>query len=77
MSFEDILFAIPQLTVEERRRLMEFLFESCFADDRVELSQWHRELIDERLAAAEANPGAGKPWREVLDRLMNKYGSSS
>lgn len=30
---------------------------------------WHLEEIDRRRADADANPGAGRPWREVLAEL--------
>jgi putative addiction module component (TIGR02574 family) len=34
------------------------------------LTPTEEALIDERLAAAEANPSAGSPWGEVKARLL-------
>ena len=34
--------------------------------------EWHIMELQKRLARAEANPGQGKPWREVLARLEAK-----
>lgn len=37
------------------------------------LLPWQRELLDERLAAAESDPGGGVPWQEAMARLTKKY----
>ena len=33
------------------------------------IPEHHREELDRRLAAADADPGAGRPWEEVKERL--------
>lgn len=30
---------------------------------------WHLEEVERRRADVDANPGAGRPWREVLEEL--------
>jgi putative addiction module component (TIGR02574 family) len=77
MTFEDMISAFGHLTPEERLLLMEAVRESIVdsvvaGDVEEELHQWQKDLLDERLATANASPGEGKPWREVLDRLMKK-----
>jgi hypothetical protein len=34
-----------------------------------EVPKWHLAELARRRALADAQPGVGKPWREVLDRL--------
>ena len=63
---------------ERQDYLKEVVLESVEGTDEAgELEQWQKDLLDERLVAAEANPGAGAPWEEVLSRLMKKYESQS
>jgi hypothetical protein len=33
---------------------------------------WHRQVLDERLAAYRANPDEGRPWQEVRAELLRK-----
>ncbi|MCE9568051.1 MAG: addiction module protein [Planctomycetes bacterium] len=61
---------IDQLTVAERLELIEQIWDSL--PEQVEPSdipEWHRVELAHRRADAEAKPGVGKPWREVLDKL--------
>ena len=39
-------------------------------ENRVPVPDWHREILDERLADLEANPDAGRPWEEVRADLF-------
>jgi putative addiction module component (TIGR02574 family) len=58
---------IDRLSVRERLELIEQIWdtlpEAVGAD---EVPEWHKEVLAERLAEAEANPGEGVPWREAL-----------
>ena len=36
----------------------------------VPVPEWHREILDERLADLEAHPEASRPWDEVKARLL-------
>lgn len=63
-------FGIDRLSVGERLALIELIWDSL--PEQVDLSDipaWHIAELARRRAAAEASPGTGKPWREVLDRL--------
>ena len=42
--------------------------------DENELSESHREILDERLKAHQKNPGEGKSWEEVKSSLKKKNG---
>ena len=41
-------------------------------DDRVPVPDWHREVLDERLADFEANPDDGRPWEDVKADLLKR-----
>lgn len=64
---------LDKLSVQERLDLIETLWDSL--PDQVEpamIPDWHVAEIAKRRAEAASNPGAGRPWREVLDQLEAK-----
>jgi len=61
---------IDRLSVRDRLDLIDQIWDSL--PDHVEpqdIPEWHRAEIAKRRASAAQEPGAGKPWREVLQRL--------
>jgi putative addiction module component (TIGR02574 family) len=61
---------IDRLTVRERLELIEQIWDSL--PDTVgaeDIPEWHLAELAKRRAAADAAPGAGKPWREALARF--------
>jgi putative addiction module component (TIGR02574 family) len=61
---------LQQLSVEERLDLIGVLWDSITeTDPEVPLAEWHLELLAERIAAADADPGAGSPLEEVRARF--------
>jgi putative addiction module component (TIGR02574 family) len=40
--------------------------------DRVPVPDWHKAILDERLADLEANPDDAVPWEQVRDELRAK-----
>jgi putative addiction module component (TIGR02574 family) len=63
-------FGIDRLSVTERLELIELIWDSLpeqVAPDQI--PEWHLAELAKRRAQAEAQPGVGKPWREVLDSL--------
>jgi putative addiction module component (TIGR02574 family) len=48
------------------------IWESLTPIDEFEIPESHREELDRRLAAADAEPEAGKPWEEVRARLRGE-----
>lgn len=67
-------FGIDRLSVSDRLELIELIWDSLPDEVAAEdVPAWHIAELAKRLANAEANPGAGRPWREALD----KYGEVS
>ena len=61
------------LTVEQRLELIGELWDSIPDSlDELPIPEWHREELERRLAAAEADPDAAIPWEEVKKRLREK-----
>jgi putative addiction module component (TIGR02574 family) len=64
---------IDQLSVADKLELIERIWDSLPASPTLEeVPEWHLAELQKRLARADANPGEGKPWREVLARLEGK-----
>ena len=64
---------IDRLSVGERLELIEQIWNSL--PEQVapeEVPPWHLTELARRRAEAEARPGVGKPWREVVGPLENK-----
>lgn len=45
--------------------------------DHVPIPEWHRQVLDKRITAHEANPEVARPWDEVRDKVRLKLGSGS
>ena len=70
MSISIESFGIHQLSVSDRLELIEQIWASL--PEQVspeEVPEWHLAELAKRRAQADAQPGLGKPWREVLDAL--------
>jgi putative addiction module component (TIGR02574 family) len=64
---------IDQLSVGDRLDLIEQIWESLPRQvDAADVPPWHLVELAKRRADAEANPGAGTPWREVLEKLRTR-----
>lgn len=65
-----------ELNINEQIEYVQALWDRIAAkEDRVPVPDWHREILDERLADLQANPNAGRPWEEVRAELVK--GTSS
>lgn len=62
---------IDRLSVPDRLRLMEEIWESIPAQE-LPVPESHRQELDRRLAACDADPTGGSPWEEVKARLAKK-----
>ncbi|MDX6288539.1 MAG: hypothetical protein QOH42_338 [Blastocatellia bacterium] len=61
------------LTVEQRLELIGELWDSIPDSlDELPLPEWHREELERRLAAADADPSDAIPWEQVKRRLREK-----
>jgi putative addiction module component (TIGR02574 family) len=66
-----------QLSVDEKIEYVESLWEQIIESSPVPIPDWHRELLEERLASYRTSPTEGAPWSEVRAELRQKYPSSS
>jgi putative addiction module component (TIGR02574 family) len=63
---------IHRLTIEQRLDLIGKLWDSIPNDpDALPIPNWHREIIDQRLAEADAQPDAGIQWEQFRSELRN------
>ena len=61
------------LNVDEQVDYVQALWDRIGAkEDVVPIPDWHRHVLDERLADLEATPEAGRPWEEIKANLLNK-----
>jgi putative addiction module component (TIGR02574 family) len=61
-----------KLSVAERLELVGDIWDSIAADgpEAVELTEAQRQELQRRLAAHDADPESGVPWRQVRDELF-------
>jgi len=63
---------IDRLSNQERLRLIGDIWDSIGPVDQLDIPESHREELDRRLADADADPLAGRPWEEVRARLWGE-----
>lgn len=67
MAVDLASLGIDRLSVAERLKLIELIWDSLPESvNSEEVPEWHLSEIERRRVDAEAKPGLGKPWREVL-----------
>ena len=62
---------IDRMSADDRLRLIEEIWDSLAPLEQLEVPESHREELDRRIAAADADPSAGSPWEEVRARLRS------
>ena len=68
-------FGIDQLGVEDRLALAEEIWESVAAEvEAAPLTEAQRFELERRIAAADANPGAGIPWEVIRAEARARWG---
>lgn len=65
-------FGIDQLNPHQKMELIQLIWDSLPEDTPFNPPDWHLRELEKRIAAAEADPGAGEPWEQVYDRLSQK-----
>jgi putative addiction module component (TIGR02574 family) len=66
---------IDRLSIAERILLVEEIWNSIADEpESLEVPESHKEELDRRIAACEADPTAGSPWPEVKARLLKRAG---
>ena len=62
-----------ELPVEDKIDYVQKLWDRIAANqDQIPLQEWHRQILEERLAAHRAAPQDARPWGEVLDGLERR-----
>jgi putative addiction module component (TIGR02574 family) len=60
-----------ELDIDEQIEYVQALWDRIAAkEDRLPVPDWHREILDERLADLQANPNASRPWEHVRAELL-------
>lgn len=62
---------IDQFSAEQRLHLLGEIWDSLELEE-VPIPESHQAELDRRLASAEADPGASRPWEEVRARLRDE-----
>ncbi|HEX7585008.1 MAG TPA: addiction module protein [Prolixibacteraceae bacterium] len=69
-----ILKDILNLSVSERILMVEAIWDSIPEnDEKLELSDETRQLLDDRLATHLNNPNEGSSWEEVKSRIKTQF----
>ena len=64
---------VDKMSVGDRWQLVEEILDTLANDsENSDIPQSHKDELDRRLAAAEANPRAGASWKEVKARLQGR-----
>jgi putative addiction module component (TIGR02574 family) len=61
-------FGIDRLSPDQRFELIALIWDSLPDDVPLAAPDWHLRELEQRIAAADANPGAVEPWEDVLAR---------
>jgi len=65
-----------ELSIEEKIDYVQSLWDHIAAGvNTVPLTEWQKQVLDQRLAAYEKDPDAGVPWEELRERLRSKLTS--
>jgi putative addiction module component (TIGR02574 family) len=62
-------FGIDRLSPQQRYELIGLIWDSLPDDVPFTPPAWHLRELERRIAAADADPGAPKPWEAVQARL--------
>ena len=63
------------LSTDEKIEYVQALWDRISSDaEKVPLTEWQKQLLDERLADLEKNPDIGIPWSEVRAGALRKLG---
>lgn len=74
MDFAEALSAINTMSVDDRIRLAEAIWEGIEPDEPVpELTEAQKRELDRRLAEHKANPDDVIPWEEVEAKLEARF----
>ena len=62
---------IAKMPVTERIQLVEDIWDSVAElPDAIEIPEWHKQELKDRLKKYHENPDLGSPWAEVKKRIL-------
>ncbi|MDH5365469.1 MAG: addiction module protein [Cyclobacteriaceae bacterium] len=71
-QIRELLHEYINLADERLINLMYAMVQADIKEEDYELSDAHKKILDERIAAHNANPSSGSSWEEVKLRLRNQ-----
>jgi putative addiction module component (TIGR02574 family) len=64
---------IEKLSVPQKLEMIEILWDSIPDSlDSLPIPEWHKQILNERLAEADASPEANIPWEQVRSELRRR-----
>ncbi|MEO9803278.1 MAG: addiction module protein [Reichenbachiella sp.] len=75
MSRVDLRDEIHQYIDKADDRILQLIYGMMQADlseEDYELSEAHKQVLDERLTAHKSNPQTGSNWKEAKERISNQ-----
>ena len=62
-----------ELSIEEQIDYVQSLWERIAAhSEDIPVPDWHRKILEDRLADLDEDPGAGSPWEEVREAIKKR-----
>jgi len=59
------------LSIPERIQLVEDIWDTIgLKADSVELTEYEKKIIDERLETYHQDPNLGSPWKDIFERIV-------
>ena len=67
------MLQIDQMTLEEKLRAMEALWEDlCRREEDVPVPQWHKDLLDERQRSIQQGKAQFRDWEAAKKRIADR-----
>jgi len=65
-------FQIDQMTVEEKLRMMEALWDDLCRHDAVPIPQWHKDILDERRRLIDEGKAEFVDWETAKRQIRQR-----
>jgi putative addiction module component (TIGR02574 family) len=76
--FVDGVLPLDRMTIEEKLRAMEMLWDDlCRNEQQIPVSDWQKELLDERQRQIDASEAKFSDWESVKKRLRDRESTVS
>jgi putative addiction module component (TIGR02574 family) len=74
MDFAEALSAINAMSIDDRIRLAEAIWEGIETEEQVpELTETQKQELDRRIADLDAHPETALPWEEVWEKAKARF----